>query len=85
MTAYAGGGEEYEVIETPAPEPEETINPSDPLGQLSLTAPASHFSLQVQVCGITVVSSFSPSDTEDTETDTDTGETEFEEDTGDSV
>ena len=31
MTAYAGGGEEYEVIETPAPEPEETINPSDPL------------------------------------------------------
>ena len=31
MTASAGGGEEYEVIETPAPEPEETINPSDPL------------------------------------------------------
>ncbi len=30
-------------------------------GQLSLTAPASHFSLQVQVCGITVVSSVSPS------------------------
>lgn len=31
MTAYAGGGEEYEVIETPAPEPEETAEPSDPL------------------------------------------------------
>ncbi len=32
MTAYAGGGEEYETEEpTPAPEPEETVNPSDPL------------------------------------------------------
>ena len=31
MTAYAGGGEEYEVIETPTPEPEETATPSDPL------------------------------------------------------
>ena len=32
MTAYAGGGEEYETEEpTPAPEPEETATPSDPL------------------------------------------------------
>lgn len=31
MTAYAGGGEEYEVETTPAPEPEETAEPSDPL------------------------------------------------------
>lgn len=32
MTAYAGGGEEYEVTETtPEPEPEETVTPSDPL------------------------------------------------------
>ena len=31
MTAYAGGGEEYEATETPAPEPEETAEPSDPL------------------------------------------------------
>lgn len=32
MTAYAGGGEEYEAEEpTPAPEPEETATPSDPL------------------------------------------------------
>lgn len=30
MTAYAGGGEEYETAE-PAPEPEETVTPSDPL------------------------------------------------------
>ena len=32
MTAYAGGGEEYEVTEpTPEPQPEETVSPSDPL------------------------------------------------------
>ena len=31
MTAYAGGGEEYEIETTPAPEPEETVEPSDPL------------------------------------------------------
>ena len=32
MTAYAGGGEEYEVTEpTPEPQPEETAEPSDPL------------------------------------------------------
>ena len=32
MTAYAGGGEEYEVTEpTPEPKPEETAEPSDPL------------------------------------------------------
>ena len=32
MTAYAGGGEEYETEEpTPAPEPKETATPSDPL------------------------------------------------------
>ena len=31
MTAYAGGGEEYETGTTPAPEPEETATPSDPL------------------------------------------------------
>lgn len=31
MTAYAGGGEEYETETTPAPEPEETVTPSDPL------------------------------------------------------
>lgn len=32
MTAYAGGGEEYESTETtPEPEPEETVPPSDPL------------------------------------------------------
>lgn len=32
MTAYAGGGEEYETEEpTPTPEPEETVTPSDPL------------------------------------------------------
>ena len=31
MTAYAGGGEEYEITQTPTPEPEETTEPSDPL------------------------------------------------------
>lgn len=31
MTAYAGGGEEYEVETTPEPKPEETAEPSDPL------------------------------------------------------
>ena len=32
MTAYAGGGEEYETEEpTPEPKPEETAEPSDPL------------------------------------------------------
>ena len=32
MTAYAGGGEEYKIPEpTPATEPEETTEPSDPL------------------------------------------------------
>lgn len=31
MTAYAGGGEEFEVDTTPAPEPEEIAEPSDPL------------------------------------------------------
>ena len=32
MTAYAGGGEEYEITEpTPEPKPEETAEPSDPL------------------------------------------------------
>ena len=31
MTAYAGGGEEYETETTPAAEPEETVTPSDPL------------------------------------------------------
>ena len=31
MTAYAGGGEEYETETTPTPEPEETVEPSDPL------------------------------------------------------
>lgn len=32
MTAYAGGGEEYEITEpTPATEPEENTDPSDPL------------------------------------------------------
>lgn len=31
MTAYAGGGEEYEATETLTPEPEETAEPSDPL------------------------------------------------------
>lgn len=31
MTAYAGGGEEYETEATPVPEPEETATPSDPL------------------------------------------------------
>ena len=43
MTAYAGGGEEYETEEpTPAPEPEETATPSDPLtpeGNATRTSP----------------------------------------------
>ena len=42
MTAYAGGGEEYEATETPAPEPEETINPSDPLGRKQAAYHSNH-------------------------------------------